>query len=235
MPRAALATLRGGGPLALVRAVLRRSLRGVATFHTLLFFEKPLDEPSAPVTAGMPIEVQVIASDELARFRPDLEAIGVRWEEVPERAARGHRCTVARSGGRVVHVRWMATGKAWVDELRGWLVPQPGEVYVYGSYTPPDVRGRDVQPAVSTVMTAWSRGQGYLRHIFYVRADNAPGLKIVGKIGARRTGRVRCWWIRGLGAWISGLDEWTGPRLDFGPNTSVRRLGEKGRWVRRTR
>src|SRR4051812_25808607 len=112
LPRAMQAVLRGGGPIALAVAVLRRAVRPLATFHTLVFFETVLSEPREPFSAPVPIEMHVVGGDEVALFRAPLEAAGLPWEEVSAQAARGDRCTVALSGGKVIHARWMSSGPA---------------------------------------------------------------------------------------------------------------------------
>jgi hypothetical protein len=176
--------------------------------------------------------MRVLAGAELREHRSTLEAAGVDWDQVQTLAARGDRCTVGLSQGRLVHIRWITVRPAWIRELRAILVPGPGEAYAYSSHTPQEARGSEVQPAISCLMMEWGRQQGYRRHIFYVLADNASGLRIVEKVGARRTGVVRCIWMRGLGSWLRMLDGWKGPRLEFRTNASIRRLGSRWLWVR---
>lgn len=224
--------LRRAGVRALLTQVLRWSLRRVVTWHTLVFFERNLADDIPHIRARIPLEMRVLDAEELPEYRPALEAAGLEWAEVQARAARGDRCTVGLSQGRLVHMRWITVAAAWIPELRALIVPQPGEAYVYNSYTPEETRGSEVQPAISCLMVQWGRRQGYRRHLFYVLADNPSGLRIVEKLGARKTGAVRCVWLRGLGAWFTGLDTWKGPRLDFGDDASVRRLGPLGLWVR---
>lgn len=226
--------LRRQGLRALLTQVLRWSLRRVATWHTIVFFERDLADEIPDIRAGVPLDMRVLAGEEIRAFRSVLESGGLEWPEVEARAARGDRCTIGLSQGRLVHVRWITVAPAWIPEIQATIVPQPGEAYIYGSYTPDKERGSNVQPAISCLMLRWGRRQGYRRHLFYVHADNPSGLRIVAKIGARRTGALRCVWMSGLGTWLAGLDAWLGPRIDFGNDASIRRLGRLGLWVRRT-
>jgi hypothetical protein len=216
---------------ALSTRLLRRALRPVGVWQKLLFFARELSGELPAIHSTLPLEMRVVDAAELPRYRPALEKEGLPWEKLAARAALGHRCTLVLCGDRLVHLRWITDVGAWIPELRATLRPQPGEAYVYDAFTPEDLRGRDVQPAVSCLMMAWGRRQGYGRHVFYVRGNNAPGLRIVAKIGARRTAVVRCLRAKsGAHAWITGLRPGRPPFLDFG-SARVRSLGPLGLWV----
>jgi ribosomal protein S18 acetylase RimI-like enzyme len=215
----------------LLARLLRRGLRPIGTWQEVIFFERDLAEDAPDIRAALPLDLHVVTAADLPAFRPALEAAGVDWPRMAARAALGHRCTVALSNGRLVHLRWLSEGPAWIPELRATITPEPGEAYVYDSFTPEEARGGGVQPAVSSLMMAWGRRQGFRRHVFYVRGNNAAGLRIVKKVGARRTAVVRCLRPRfGGGAWVTGWRPGGRPRLDFGPGP-LRSLGPFGLWV----
>lgn len=217
---------------ALATQVLRRTLRPVAVWQKLVFFEKDLADDIPGIRTHIPLEMHVVDGDELPAHRAAIEAEGVDWEKMAARAALGHRCTIVLSAGRLVHIRWHTDVGAWIPELRATLRPAPGEAYVYDSFTPEDLRGGQVQPAVSCLMMAWGRQQGYRRHHFYVRGNNAPGLRVVAKMKTRRTAVVRCLRSKdGRHAWITGLPRSGSPHLDFAPGARVRSLGPLGLWV----
>lgn len=223
---------RRGGRSVLRTRLLARCLLPIGTWQELVFFEKELADDVPAITAAVPLEMHVVSADELPEHRAALEAAGIDWERMAARAALGHRCTVVLSAGRLVHLRWLADTAAWIPELRATIRPLPGEAYVYDAFTPEDARGGHVQPAVSRLMISWGRRQGYRRHIFYVRGHNASGLRIVGKIGARRTAVVRSLRLKWKdAAWVTGLRPGRSPRLEFEPGTRLRSLGPFGYWL----
>jgi hypothetical protein len=209
--------------------VLRRVLRPVGTWQKLVFFERDLGAPVPEVPCRLPLEVRIVRPHEVTAARAVTEAAGIPWPKLEERAALGHVCTIALSNGRVVHVRWITDRRAWVPELRCWIVPGPEEAYVYDSFTPEEARGAAVQPAVSAEMIAWGLRQGHRRHLFYVRGHNAAGLSIVAKMGAVPTRVVRCLRSRsGAVCWVLGLDGPPRPRLEFDPGVAITRMGPLG-------
>lgn len=229
---AARRSWRSGDAGVLATQVLRRTLRPVAVWQKLIFFEKDLADEVPPVRSRVPLEMHVVGGDALAAHRAAIEAEGLDWEKMAARAALGHRCTIVLSAGRLVHIRWHTDAGAWIPELRATLRPPPGDAYVYDAFTPEDLRGGQVQPAVACLMMEWGRREGYRRHHFYVRGNNAPGLRIVSKMRVRRTAVVRCLRSKdGRDAWVTGLRRPGAPHLDFGAATRVRSLGPLGLWI----
>jgi hypothetical protein len=223
---------RRGGPAVLLQRLVSRCLVPIGTWQELVFFEKDLADDPPAIAAAVPLEMHVVSAEGLRAHRAALEAAGIGWEKVAARAALGHVCTVVLSESRLVHLRWMTDTAAWIPELRATIRPRPGEAYVYDAFTPEYARGGHVQPAVSRLMIAWGRQRGYRRHLFYIRGHNASGLRIVAKIGARRTAVVRSLRLRRSGAaWVTGLRADGSPRLDFEPGARVRSLGPFGHWL----
>jgi hypothetical protein len=217
---------------ALATQALRRALRPVAVWQKLVFFERDLADELPAIRASLPLDLRVVDATELPRYRAALSAEGLDWAKLAARAALGHRCTVVLSAGRLVHLRWITEAGAWIPELRARLRPGPGEAYVYDAFTPEDLRGQQLQPAVACLMVEWGRRQGYARHLFYVRGNNAAGLRIVAKMRARRTAVVRCLRSKsGDTAWVTGLRPGRPPHLDFGDEARVRSLGPLGLWI----
>ena len=211
----------------------RWALRPLGRGQRLLFFERDLERPVPDLRATVPLDVHVVLPERVGEYREVVERAGLPWSKVEQRAALGHICTIALSEGKLVHVRWTATDPARVPELGCSVVPAPGEAYVYDSFTPEGVRGAGVQPEVACHMIAWGRERGLFRHLFYVRGHNLPGLRIVSRIGARRTRVVYCLRLRSGASWILGLGRPGRPRLEFDDDMVVRPLGPFGHWVRR--
>ena len=212
--------------------VVRQALRPLGRWQRLLFFEREVADPIPEIRPSVPLEVHILGPERVAGYRAVVEEAGVPWSKVEQRAVLGHLCTVALSEGKLVHIRWSALGPARVPELGCSVVPGAGEAYVYDSFTPESARGYAVQPAVACRMIEWGRARGLVRHVFYVRSHNAPGLRIVSRIGARRTRVVHCLRLRSGASWVVGLDGPGRPRLEFDADMDVRRLGPFGHWVR---
>jgi hypothetical protein len=229
--RSAWTSLGRAGARGLAARLATVLLRPLGAWHTLLFFAVAFDEPIPEIKPRMTLEMHVVRPAELAAYRTAFEASGADWR-IEDRAAPADLCTLALSEGRLVHLRWMTAGPRAIPDLPLLVVPQPGEAYVHSAFTPAWARGLHVQPAVSSFMMNWGRARGYHRHVFYVRADNASGLRIVAKIGARRTRVVRGLRLRGNhGCWVLGLGRGS-PRLELAPGAVARRLGPLGWWVR---
>ena len=212
--------------------LLRWALRPLGRWQRLLFFEREVALPFPEIRASVPLEVHILAPERVGEYRAVVERAGVPWSKLEQRAALGHVCTVALSEGKLVHIRWSALGPARVPELGCSVVPGAGEAYVYDSFTPEDARGYAVQPAVACRMIEWGRARGLVRHLFYVRSHNAPGLRIVSRMGARKTRVVYCLRLRSGASWVLGIDGPGRPRLEFDADRAVRRLGPFGYWVR---
>jgi ribosomal protein S18 acetylase RimI-like enzyme len=225
--------LRRAGPEGLLNVVLRRGLRPLGAWQALAFFEREIADDIPEAQPGIPLEARVAAGDDVRSCRPVMESAGVQWERIEARLAQGDVCGLGFSEGRLVHASWVTTRAASIPELRAMLVPRPDEAYVYDSFTLPDVRGRAVQPAVSAEILRWARARGLRRLLFYVRGSSPSALRIVRKMGARRTVVIRCFRpAEGASAWLGPFDRVRGPRLEFGPAASVRTLGPLGSWVR---
>jgi hypothetical protein len=225
--------LRRAGPEALANVVLRRGLRAFGAWQTLVFFERDVAEDIPEVSAGVPLDTRFAAGGHAHAYRAALEAAGVPWERIEARFAQGDVCALGFTEGRLVHAVWITARAAWIPELRARFRPRPGEAYVFDSFTVPDLRGSRVQPAVSALILRWARGQGHRWLTFHVRGSNPPAWRIAAKMGARRAHVVRCFRpARGQGAWVRGLDERLGPRVEFEPEVVVRSLGPLGIWVR---
>src|SRR5262245_61352405 len=75
-------------------------------YRRLLLYERRLDAPIAPVPSRVALVfggLQAAALEEHLRMRPR-----VTRRLLDERFARGDRCFVARSGGRIVAVSWFS-------------------------------------------------------------------------------------------------------------------------------
>jgi len=119
----------------------------------------------------------------------------------PQSAARrledGHQCFVARHDNQIVSACWAATGTAWSSYLGSPIALAPGDVYLYGVYTRPDMRGRGIAAAVHGEIYRVCRAQGRRRALGYLVPENRRsmsrhfGLRTVGRIASIRIGPFR--------------------------------------------
>lgn len=110
------------------------------------------------------------------------------------------RCVFVFGGAELLHASWVTTGAAWTREIRAYVVPPPGDAYVYESFTRPEARGRGVYPFALKGICDWGAGTGVERIWVAVESGNAPSLKAIRKAGfepayemsyGRRWGRLR--------------------------------------------
>jgi GNAT superfamily N-acetyltransferase len=115
------------------------------------------------------------------------------------RLADGAVCFLVVKDGLIVHATWGTFTSAWTRELQRHFCPPKGDMYVYESYTRPEVRGRGVYTFALRQIARWAAERGTDRVWVAVEHDNPPSLKAVAKAGfspafevtfARRFGRL---------------------------------------------
>ncbi len=99
-------------------------------------------------------------------------------------------CFVVESGGRLVHASWVTTAAAWTRELRAYLVPPPGDGYIYESFTRSDARGRGIYPFALRHIVTWGASSGIAQLWVGVEEHNAPSVRAITKAGFREAFRL---------------------------------------------
>jgi GNAT superfamily N-acetyltransferase len=99
------------------------------------------------------------------------------------RLADGTMCFLVVKGELIVHASWATYSSAWTRELQRYFCPPPGDLYVYESYTRPEVRGRGVYTFALRRIAAWAAERGTDRLWVAVEHDNPASLKAVAKAG----------------------------------------------------
>ncbi|MFN2586501.1 MAG: GNAT family N-acetyltransferase, partial [Actinomycetota bacterium] len=93
----------------------------------------------------------------------------------------------------------VTSSAAWTREIRAYLVPPPGDAYVYESFTAPEARGRGVYPFALASICSWAVVRDIVRVWVAVERGNAPSFRAIAKAGfepsysigyARRLGRL---------------------------------------------
>jgi GNAT superfamily N-acetyltransferase len=188
MIRRGLEILRTEGPLTLVFRVL-----GETVYRRMLVFETNL--------AGQTFEpdehCRWLRADEAgvyARFHPVLSE-----DEIGRRLAEGQRCWVHEDDdGRILHGVWFTARHAWLDYLQMELRLEPGDAYLYQSWTAPECRGRGLASSAVRAVKHELQGEGIARTISCVQPDRAVVYPPLARSGARPTGYIG--WIR-IGPW----------------------------------
>ena len=138
------------------------------------------------------------------------------------RLTSGTRCFLVESDGRFLHATWVTTEGSWARELRAYIVPPPGEAYIYESFTRADARGRGIYPFALGNILRSLRDDGIARAWIAVEEDNAASRRSIHKAGfefafaitySRRWGRI-------------SVKPATGPQADVG-QTFIRRKGRE--------
>lgn len=99
------------------------------------------------------------------------------------RLAVGALCFLVVKGDLIVHATWGTFASAWTRELQRYFCPPHGDLYVYESYTRPEVRGRGVYTFALRRIAGWAAEGGTKRLWVAVEHDNPASLRAVAKAG----------------------------------------------------
>ena len=159
---------------------------GRTVYRRAIFIELPLSEQvptattSLAVTVGMLTELEV---NEYINLLPDADPAKIR-----ARLAAGQRCFVIRLEGKIVHVGWATTGRVRIEYFAREITLAPDEVFVFGSYTAHEYRGKNLAGVRIAAMASFFREAGYKRMIGIVVPENKIGLSSPQKMGYRPVG-----------------------------------------------
>jgi GNAT superfamily N-acetyltransferase len=168
------------GPKALWFKVL-----GETVYRRLAVYAFPIDK-SLPEPGDVQAELGLL--DDVAEYLELLPQADAA--EIHARLRDGHRCLVARSDGRIVHVRWSSTESVWVDVLGCMFHLAPGHELGYGTFTHPDFRRYGLAGAVRAEMIRRLRNEGITCSLAIVEPENMPSVRFNAKFGSRRIGVI---------------------------------------------
>jgi GNAT superfamily N-acetyltransferase len=218
--------------------MVRRALRPLVSWQSVLFFERDLTQgPAPPIRATIPLDVRLAeAPGDVRRLRDYFAKVGRRPGDVDERLGRGDRCFIALAEGQLVHFSWLSAGPVECTEIGATLRLRPGELFQGDSFTDRALRGHTVTGAVMTAVIRWEQAHGIVRHYFYIARDNHSSLGSLGKVTEQRpvlTRTVRRYRVAGVpGILVTGLDGDARPALEVTAGLRARRVGRFGHWVR---
>ena len=118
--------------------------------------------------------------------------------QTAERLAAGHRCFGAWRDGRLVAVRWVATGSPHVEYLGLELRLAEGDVYHYDTFTDPGERRRGISLASQARLFDALRREGHRRAVRAVLPENRAAVADAARAAFRPRGRIG--YVR-LGRW----------------------------------
>ncbi len=174
---------------------------GETVYRRVVLLERRLDGSAVEVTSRLPVVLGLLQEtevDEYVALRPTSDPAEVR-----RRLAAGQQCFTARHEGRLVHVCWVATHRAWIGYLQREIALAPDEAYIYDAFTAPDWRGQNISPARSAHMQRALWAAGTRRLLTVIMPENRPAFRPPAKTGYRPIGVLG--YVR-LGPW----------RRDFG-------------------
>jgi SAM-dependent methyltransferase/ribosomal protein S18 acetylase RimI-like enzyme len=184
--RRAAQVLRDEGALSLWYKVL-----GETVYRRLVLFERRLDGPAVDVMPSLPVVFGLLKEtevDEYVSLRSDSEPAEVRRRLF--RKGGEQKCFTVRYEGRLVHVCWVATGRAWIEYLDREVVLAPDEAYLYDGFTAPGFRGHNISPARSSYAQRTLRQAGYQRLLATVMPENRRAIPPVERSGYQATGSL---------------------------------------------
>jgi SAM-dependent methyltransferase len=182
---------RESGPTVLFSKAL-----GETVFRQMLCFERTLTEPIEPTPAISGVTVEELPASrahELEELRS-----GTKLGETAGRFREGQRCFVASLEDRIVHARWLSTGKAWCEVLRAEIPLAPRAAYLYESFTVPELRTMGLARAVGKFCLWRLREDGFRIVVAVVDPWNREGRRALENAGWDHRGRLG---LLRLGPW----------------------------------
>jgi len=164
--RRSVAILREEGFL-----VLWSRFLGETIYRKMLLMEHLLEEPLCACHAQFPFSSRWLRPDEAERYASFHQEL--TEEEVRRRLSAGDRCFIGEMDGRIVHGFWLGTSNARINFLNLDLPLKSGELYLYQSFTPPEMRGRSFATATRASALEIVRREGFRRILCCIQLDRA--------------------------------------------------------------
>ena len=168
-------------------ASLMARLVALAGYRRGLVMAMTLERPPPLVEPRLQVEFGLLQPQQLqafAAYRPDIGAA-----IAAARLARGERCFIASSAGRIVSARWIATGAVRVPEFRLSLPLGQDEAFWYDEFTSADMRGHRIAAAGVTRTAATLAAEGRRRLCAIVLPENSAGIKTAQRSGYQQVAR----------------------------------------------
>ena len=179
--------------------VLCSRIFGEIIYRRMLLMEHLLEKP--PFACQKPSSFGSCwlcpdASARYASFHQELTE-----EEICRRLSTGDRCFVGEVDGRIVHGSWFASSNARICFLDLELPLEPGELYLYQSFTPPEMRGRGFATATLASALEMVRKEGFRRVVCCIQLDRAIAYPPPLRTGFVPSALISSVWL-GPGRWV---------------------------------
>jgi len=167
---------------------------GELVYRRAVMCARPLDVRAArapELPPGVEFgELEVAELDAYLTLCHDADRVAIRV-----RLGEGQRCFVARRDGELLHVTWTATGHARIDYLDRELRLAAGDVYVFGSFSAPELRRSGVSSAVVEAIATRLHAEGQRRMLCIVVPENRAAVAAIPSwnqvpVGTLRTIRL---------------------------------------------
>ena len=158
-------------------------------YRSFVVLERRLSPPLPKITPTRAVELGSLDPSEIAEyleFHP-----GRQRRFIEHRFAAGDVGFTARYRGELVASGWGCRSQHWVNDLRRTWRVEPGEVYFYDSYTAPEHRGHDLNPAMFVHALGHFRALGLDRATVLTVSGNAANLRAKEKLGFERRAVIR--------------------------------------------
>ena len=179
--------------------LFRRIFSRLIRIERVYFFETDPRLRTDPVVSRVPVEIRIATSADIRLYADDLErlsSIGPR--EAQELLDTGRLAYIALCHGSLSAVFWLGFGAQIVSEIDMTLMLAADEACGFGLVTDEKWRGMGIMPAIYAAIYEYERGRGVTRHIYWIRADNAPSIRVAEKTGRKLAATVTTFWVYGM-------------------------------------
>jgi ribosomal protein S18 acetylase RimI-like enzyme len=154
-------------------------------YRRLVLFERPVDGTPAANPLGLEVGyLEPGAVGEYEALRPgEGETARRRWAE-------GDRCIASWLDGRLVSVRWLATGSAPFEYLGVRLPLADDEFYLYDTHVDPSCRGSAIANHAMRLFYARLAAEGFHVGLCACLPENRPAWRSLEKSTFERAGRI---------------------------------------------
>jgi len=166
-------------------------LKMMTTFYRrAIVVARPIDHTIPEVNPRLPIVMTLLKEGDLPGYiqlRPDQDLNMIRM-----RLANGNQCFAVWHDGRIVHTGWVTTKPKYEPYLRRKLMLQPGDIFLYDSYTHPSLRRFGLAQTRDVHVLCHYREEGYRRSIAIVAIENKLAFRPIRAVGYRSIGMLKC-------------------------------------------
>jgi GNAT superfamily N-acetyltransferase len=178
---------------ATARIIFKYLKRGLAQTHVYIVGHHiPLDDPILPTETDLEIKQMTIQDNDDIDELIAIDEWPISKSDTVKMLEKGQLCYIAKHQGHLVACAWVIITEKFEDYfLRRQLELAPNEAYYWRTMTLPSFRGRGIVPyLLAQVDVDLGHRFGKTFGLGWVRTNNKPMLRAVGKIGRVKVGRM---------------------------------------------